>query len=78
MEAKLKTCPFCGGEARMEVTKKFGGFTALGLFVNHDESCPIKNIDVFNCGYIQFDHKRHPWALDGIAQNFAQKWNRRA
>ena len=83
LEVELKNCPFCGGEARMECTRKFkgsGGCRGLVIFVKHDQSCIINEQSLFLYGYINFDIEgevgKH--ALNGVKHEFAEQWNRRA
>jgi hypothetical protein len=77
----LKPCPFCGGEARMEVTDDFsgsGGHTALVMFVDHDKRCMAMSVNQIIYGYIAYDPFAHPEAIDVLANDFAERWNRRA
>lgn len=82
VDVELKPCPFCGGDARMRVSKDHegsGGFYALGLFVDHDEKCFIgRKTSFFNCGFIEFDFRSHPDLVEYIASGPAERWNRRA
>lgn len=80
---ELKPCPFCGGAARMELTKKFrgsGGFQGLVIFVEHKPHCIIHEQDEFCYGFINFDTESEigKAALEGLEIRFAKQWNRRA
>lgn len=81
MDGKLKPCPFCGGEARMEVTDDFdgsGGQDALVIFVDHDKGCIASHrMDTINYGYITFDPLAHHEVIDVLARDLACRWNRR-
>lgn len=76
----LKPCPFCGGEARMEVTSDFygsGGCTALVMFVKHDRTCIMRRMNEINYGYIGFNPDIHQEIINRLAHDFACRWNRR-
>lgn len=76
----LKSCPFCDGTARMELTRRFGGFLSLAMFVEHKSDCIIGDKDAFNFGFIDFDVSSEVGkaALEDLETNFARQWNRRA
>lgn len=82
-EPTLKNCPFCGGAARMELTKKFrgsGGFLGLVIFVEHEPDCIIHEQDEFCHGFIDFDAESEVGksVIHGLERDFAKRWNRRA
>lgn len=78
MGVTTKPCPFCGGDSRMELTRR-GGFQRLVIAVEHKWDCIIREQDEFCYGFINFDTKSEVGkiALRNLEECFARQWNRR-
>ena len=66
MSESLKPCPFCGGEAKIEIDEDGSAF----ITVEHEDCCYLDGVDTTQWFY----------AYDGKnpAQVAAEAWNRRA
>ena len=76
----LKPCPFCGGDAYMELVERGSGLEHLAIFVRHSVRCPIYDKNKIVYGYINFEHESDHGriALSSLERSFAKQWNRRA